>query len=150
MATKRKSSFDPDQITQRFDSTVDKFATALSTMATSIGVHAERINNVDDSFKRLEQRHHELMNKSEVDYRHLDEKIDQVRDDITQHFDAAATRLATEYRDTIINLSTRVRSLEQWRWMILGGVAVMIILFEIGRLLATSTPLMHYFFGYKP
>lgn len=125
-------------ITERFDESVEKFANTIGHLTTGIALHTQRLDTIDDSFKSLESKQEIHMAKAEDDYRELNNKIEATAKEVTGHFDAVVAKWKEDQAKVDENLSKRVGRLERWRWMILGGVAVLVVVFEIIKMIATS------------
>ncbi len=145
MAAKRRTQ----NITQKFDESVDKFATTLTHLTTGIALHTLRLDSIDAGFASLESKQEQHMAKAESDYRELNNKIDDSAKEVTQHFDKVVEKVVSDWKkeqqeqqdkqkDVDEKLSKRIGYLERWRWMILGGVAVLVIVFEVIKTIATS------------
>jgi len=80
-----------------------------------------------DLFQLMEERRKESEQRSDI----LHKRIGELRDELTQKIDEShrdimreIKELRKEQNDHAKEMSKRVSHLERWRWMVLGGAAV--------------------------
>ncbi|HEY4799453.1 MAG TPA: hypothetical protein VII99_10295, partial [Bacteroidia bacterium] len=106
--------------------TIDKIGEVASYVAKILAVHDERLAATEDNHKQMLS-----------DYRDINMKIEQVKIDLSVDLERTEARLATkieELKDLVTDttkvdaLEMRIRTLENWRWILVGGGLVLGIL----------------------
>lgn len=118
-----------------------KAATAAA-LATELRMIQEIADSEDKWMKRLDETANrfetvtaELRASGDADHKYLNERIDTVETNLStkidkhtakiqEHFDESVNRLGDRLEQRIGDIDGRVDMLEKWRWLIVGGAAV--------------------------
>ena len=97
-----------------------------------------------DLFQLMEDRRLESQQRSDV----LHKRISELRDELTQKIDDSHKDIMREIKELrkeqqahAQEMSKRVSNLERWRWMVIGGAAV------VGFVFAGGLKLIQFFYN---
>ena len=136
----------------KLDSAIDKLSEAASNISKMLAVHDEKLNMHDridrEIFELIESRRKgmqedikELQGRINGIQRELADDIQQTENKIVNALQeiksSIASNNATQAAETK-KLEDRIKSLENWRWMLVGGGAVVgFILSKAGNIFAS-------------
>jgi hypothetical protein len=150
----RKQSRGPARrpVSSQFEESIDRFATAAATVSTQIASHAQRMDAIDAMTNRVQLDIRDLRADQTKDTRFIHERIDTIQRDLTGRLDTQTKEL-TEHFDTGIKSvietrskdGDRIKSLEKWNWTVIGGGAVVTVLFLDVLVRFFGGPLIDYF-----
>lgn len=136
---------------QKLDSAIDKLSDAAGGITKMLAVHDEKISSHDringEIFELVESRRKEM----QEDIKEINSKINDVQKELADDISKTERKIvdtlgelkksiddrAKATTDQIKDQELRIKSLENWRWMILGAGVV------IGAILAKAPAILH-------
>ena len=129
-----------------FGDTVDKFANAAMQFAVTQATHNQRLNGIDAIVRHLQDDIRTMRDVQQDNHKSVNERVDNLSNHLNTRMDTLDTRmdkLDTKLDTQTVTLTrhidegmegirTRLKSVEVWRYVILGGAAV--VVFIIGDL----------------
>ena len=104
-------------IVEKLDHSIDKLTEVSSNISKLLAVQEQRMNNIEKDTDR-----------NEDDIRHIYGKLDTMSKDITDKLDQSMknsaeghVRIMEKVDEKIKGLDARVKVLEIWRWLVIGG-----------------------------
>jgi chromosome segregation ATPase len=128
-------------VVNKLDSSLEKISEVSNSIGKLLAVHDERLNSlekvsdkkdreIDELHSRITTQTREIMDKLETMGAKIDDRMKSAAEQSTaQHND-----IKKEIQNDIKQIENRLTSLEQWKWYVLGGAAV------IGYILHTVIP----------
>jgi chromosome segregation ATPase len=128
-------------VVNKLDSSLEKISEVSNSIGKLLAVHDERLNSlekvsdkkdreIDELHSRITTQTREIMDKLETMGAKIDDRMKLAAEQSTaQHND-----IKKEIQNDIKQIENRLTSLEQWKWYVLGGAAV------IGYILHTVIP----------
>lgn len=114
---------------ESFGESIDKFSQAATQFAITQATQNERLNGIDSTVRTLQGELHQLRDYKEQQYEYLNTRID----DMSEKLDVQTATLTTTIENALKGVGTRLETVETWRYLILGGAAVvMFIIAEFG------------------
>jgi hypothetical protein len=120
-----------ESVVGRLDSNIEKLTELSNSISKLLAVHDERLDSLEKIHDKTDIDIKEVHSRITTISREICDKIDQVESMIESKLLAASessTRQHIEIKADIENkinvLSNRVGVLETWRWLIIGGAAV--------------------------
>ena len=131
---------DYQNVTRRLDDTIQRFTDAIQQHTTTMASHAQRLDAVDKVSEQLQSDYRELRTATDDKFLHLNTRIDNLANTVTaeiQNNQSAIVQHIDRKFSEVTGLSKRVRNLEHWKWVIIGGGIVVMFLFVnfVGRVL---------------
>jgi len=119
-----------NEVCDKLSESIEKIQEMNTTMIRMITIHEQRHEQHEKSENEMKEDIRELHSRITTVTRELHERIDQVEKHITSRIDALRSDLMSgnihkKPGTSIIDekLSEKLASIEQWRWMIMGGIA---------------------------
>jgi chromosome segregation ATPase len=117
----------------RIDSAIDKIADASNGISRILAVHD---NKISESQKELDERKRVHEREAELLHRRISDKEAEQRDlvekhhsDLMEFLEAHDSRSRASYQE----LTDRVTSLENWKWIVIGGSTIVgFLIAELG------------------
>jgi DNA repair exonuclease SbcCD ATPase subunit len=120
-----------ESVVERIDTSIEKLTEVSNSIGKLLAVHDERINNLEKSTTRQEDDIRDIhfrINKVSTDIcTKLDSMEDSLEAKIKEHSETSERlhkELKYELETDLKSLNTRLEVLEKWRWLLLGGAAV--------------------------
>lgn len=121
----------------KLDTAIDKIADATNGISRILAVHE---NKLEDASADLLEAQARSERSDELLHRRISEKEAEAKEIAQENHDALMDFLK-DHDDrssaTLENIAGRVRVLEQWRWVVLGGAAAILYLLSESRILET-------------
>jgi DNA anti-recombination protein RmuC len=136
--------------TVRLEESIGKLATATTALSVGVAEHTQRLNHVENQYAQQQIDYRSMQASHSEDYKELNSRIgtvqrelsenigtvqnqltEKISDNTAQVKDHIDTSLQKFIQDRIIvtnDLSTRIDTLEKWRWLIIGGAGVSVVL----------------------
>lgn len=103
----------------------------LGSAAVTLATHAQRLDAIEDMTKTVQEDLREMRKSQDEHSRYVNQRIDTVQKtvtekldtqtrELTQHFDAGIAEVKTLHE----NNGKRITSLENWRYVIIGGACI--------------------------
>ena len=106
-----------ERIVEKLDSSIDKLTEVSANISKLLAVQEQRMNNIE---KETDQ--------NQDDIRHIYMKMDQVSRDLSAKIDQSMESSKTGHAaiqksidDKLLGYDNRLKTLEIWRWLIIGG-----------------------------
>lgn len=132
----------------RLAATTDRIGEVAAYVAKILAVHDERITSAEHQTESLNQMIEKRRDESDRSFREVYTRIDSIERNVKRDLDEVKDEIIKAFNDHIKkqgddsdSLARRVRVLENWRWMLIGGG--IILGFIVGRL-PTVTELMKF------
>jgi hypothetical protein len=120
-----------ESIVERMDSSIEKLTEVSNSIGKLLAVHDQRLNNLEKDNDKKDDNIKEIHSRVTTIAREICDKIDSVEVMIETKLKESAdnsSKQHAEIKNDIENkinvLSGRVSVLETWRWIIIGGSAV--------------------------
>ena len=104
-------------IVEKLDHSIDKLTEVSANISKLLAVQEQRMNNIEKD-----------TDQNQDDIRHLYGKLDTMSKDITDKLDQSMknsaeghVRIMEKVDEKIKGLDARVKVLEIWRWLVIGG-----------------------------
>jgi len=111
-------------VVYKIDNTVAEIAKASSEVTRLLAVHDSRINRLEDGNKETLTDVRDLYSKMADNTREIVTKIEdmetRIEEKIKEHADISSSQSKA--------ISDRLSALENWRWLLIGGVAAFVFL----------------------
>lgn len=127
-------------LVNKLDTTIEKIAGIGNDISKMLALHEQRI----DRLERIDQEIHNVVELRRVenakDLGTVEGKLNAAIDKITKEISATEDRVVAVIKERDAEsekISERVNSLEKWRWMVVGGGAV------IGVVASKLSTLLH-------
>lgn len=128
-------------VVNKLDSSLEKISEVSNSIGKLLAVHDERLNSlekvsdkkdreIDELHSRITTQTREIMDKLETMGAKIDDRMKLAAEQST----AQHNEIKKEIQNDIKQIENRLTSLEQWKWYVLGGAAV------IGYILHTVIP----------
>jgi len=104
----------------RLDTTIEKLSDVSSTIKQLLAVHETKINTHDDIHKDVYKEIDKTNDLINTKMATMETNVKKDIEDLTKEIKG----LRAEHIDALEKLSKRTRTIENWRWTILGGVAI--------------------------
>ena len=121
-----------ETVVERIDTSIEKLTEVSNNIGKLLAVHDERINTLEKGYDRATDEIKDLHSRITTISREICDKLDQIEDSlekrITSHADNSEKlhkELKTELEVKLRSLDSRINILETWRWLIIGGAAVL-------------------------
>ena len=132
-------------VVNKLDSSLEKISEVSNSIGRLLAVHDERIGQLEKSSEKKSDDIKELHSRITTQTREIVEKIvalekniEEKIKDTTKHSNEQHKEIQEEIQENLDNLTTRLNALENWRWYVLGAVAV------IGYLLGNLSDIVKY------
>jgi DNA repair exonuclease SbcCD ATPase subunit len=120
-----------EKIVEKLDDSIEKLTEVNNNIGKLLAVHEERMNNIEKDTDRNVEDIRDLHDKINAFAQTMADKIDALDASIDMKMknqSESATRQHKEIQvgveNKIDDLSTRLRSLEQWKYLVVGGALV--------------------------
>ena len=120
-----------ESVVERIDTSIEKLTEVSNSIGKLLAVHDERINNLEKVHNRQEDDIRDIYSKITATTKEICSKLDEVEESLEgklKEHSANSDKLHKELKiDLDIKLKTldnRIGILERWRWLLLGGAAV--------------------------
>jgi DNA repair exonuclease SbcCD ATPase subunit len=116
------------ELCDKLSESIEKIQEMNTTMIRMITIHEQRHEHTETVKTEMKEDIKELHSRITTITRELHERIDQVEKHITSRIDALRSDLANHKKsdaDEPISekLADKLITMEQWKWMLMGGVA---------------------------
>lgn len=116
-----------------------RFTNYAGEIASTLAAHNSRLDSQDTVATRLSEDIRDLRRQQASDTATLHSRIDGVREELTKRLDEQTEKLTETITGGLEKVGSarasdqkRIRGLENWRWLVVGGGAVVaIILFDV-------------------
>jgi chromosome segregation ATPase len=117
-----------NEVCDKLSESIEKIQEMNTTMIRMITIHEQRHEQHEKSENEMKEDIKELHSRITTVTRELHERIDQVEKHITSRIDALRSDLLSGDKKPGKNIidekiSEKLANIEQWRWMIMGGIA---------------------------
>lgn len=120
--------------TVRLEDSIQKLATATTELSTGIAAHTQRLNNVEHQSEQNATDYRSLSERITTVQQQLTTKLEETTAAVNKHIDDSIAKFTEERKAADERFHNRLRSLEKWRWILLGGSALAaFLLIEIFR-----------------
>lgn len=126
-----------ENVVDRIDTSIEKLTEVSNSIGKLLAVHDERINTLERVRNRQEEDirdlHFRITSVSKEICDKLDELEDTLENKMKGHSDTSEKLQKELKHDLDVKLNTldsRIAILERWRWLVLGGAAVLGYLFN--------------------
>ena len=106
-----------EKIVQKLDESIDKLTEVSNNVSKLLAVHDTRLNVIEKDTVRNEDDIRDIHHKIEVLVKELSIKIDQSMVNSTE----GHTKIMEKVDEKIKGIDARVKVLEVWRWLVIGG-----------------------------
>jgi hypothetical protein len=127
IAVLQRESATHDSMLKTLGEAVQKMGQVHSDTARILAVHEERINNLDDAKEDAKADVKDLYDYIGKETSNLAEQINSSEHRTSKAIEASEARITTSLKaiqDSQSSMSGRIRKLEQWKWIIMGGAVV--------------------------
>jgi chromosome segregation ATPase len=118
-------------VVNKLDSSLEKISEVSNSIGKLLAVHDERLNSlekvsdkkdreIDELHSRITTQTREIMDKLETMGAKIDDRMKLAAEQST----AQHNEIKKEIQNDIKQIENRLTSLEQWKWYVLGGAAV--------------------------
>lgn len=124
------------KLCEKMDAAIDKLQQVASDLSRIISLQdqkikiQEKINEEVEKALDTEKRDHSL------DVKELHTKINTVNSDLTTRINQTESNILEELQKTKDDLSKKINTIETWRYMMIGGIALAV--FVLGNLLSVD------------
>jgi chromosome segregation ATPase len=120
-----------ENVVERIDTSIEKLTEVSNSLARIIAVHDERLNTLERGYDRQSDDIKELHSRITTTSREICDKLDEIEDSLEgklkEHSDNSEKlhkELKQELEVKVRSLDKRINILETWRWLVIGGAAV--------------------------
>lgn len=118
-----------NEVCDKLSESIEKIQEMNTTMIRMITIHEQRHEQNEKSENEMKEDIKELHSRITTVTRELHERIDQVEKHITSKIDALRYDVLANHKKPGTNitdekLSEKLANIDQWRWMIMGGIAL--------------------------
>jgi chromosome segregation ATPase len=106
-----------ERIVEKLDESVDKLTAISADIGKLLAVHDQRLNTVEKDTVRNEDDIRDLHFKIESMVKDLSSKIDQSMENSKEGHE----KIQQSINEKLQGYDNRIRTLEIWRWLIIGG-----------------------------
>ena len=121
-----------EKIVEKLDNSIEKLAEVNNNIGKLLAVHEERMNNLEKDSNRNEQDVRDIHDKINLFAIELRNHIDSVENNLEQKLkeNAETSTIQHEKIHAVMeakmkNQDHRITILETWRWLLIGGGAVL-------------------------
>lgn len=132
-------------VVNKLDTSLDKISDVSNNIGKLLAVHDERIGQLERVSEKRVDDIKEIHSRISTQTREIVEKISALETSLENRMAEGAKNSAAQHREIqkeikadVAKLDTRLGVLENWRWYILGGVAV------IGYILGNLTDIAKF------
>ena len=109
-----------ERIVEKLDHSIDKLTEVSSNISKLLAVQEQRMNNLEKDSDRNQDDIRHLYGKLDDLSKNLCAKIDQSMKNSAEGHE----RIMTKVDEKVKALDARVKVLEVWRWLVIGGALV--------------------------
>ena len=120
-----------EKIVEKLDDSIEKLTEVNNNIGKLLAVHEERMNNIEKDTDRNVEDIRDLHDKINDFAKTCCDKIDALEDSIDRKMKQQAESATAQHKEIqvgvenkIDKLSVRLRALEQWKYLIVGGALV--------------------------
>jgi chromosome segregation ATPase len=120
-----------ENVVERLDTSIEKLTEVSNSIGRLLAVHDERINTLEKVHSRQEDDIRDLHSRITSISKDICSKLDEVEHslenkmkDYSDTSEKMHKELKSELQSKLYQLDKRINLLENWRWIILGGAAV--------------------------
>ena len=120
-----------EKIVEKLDDSIEKLTEVNNNIGKLLAVHEERMNNIEKDTDRNVEDIRDLHDKINTFAQTMADKIDALDASIDTKMKNQAESATRQHKEIqfgvenkIDDLSTRLRSLEQWKYLVVGGALV--------------------------
>lgn len=128
-------------VVNKLDSSLEKISEVSNSIGRLLAVHDERLNSLEKVSDKKDREITELHSRITTQTREIMDKLELMGVKIDDRMKSAADMSTTQHNEIkkeiqtdIKQIEVRLTTLEQWKWYVLGGAAV------IGYILHTVIP----------
>ena len=121
-----------ENVVERIDTSIEKLTEVSNSIGKLLAVHDERINTLEKGYDRATDEIKDLHSRITTISREICDKLDQIEDSLEKriitHSDNSEKlhkELKSELEVKLRSLDSRINILETWRWIVIGGAAVL-------------------------
>lgn len=121
-----------ENVVERIDTSIEKLTEVSNSIGKLLAVHDERINTLEKGYDRATDEIKDLHSRITTISREICDKLDQIEDSLEKriitHSDNSEKlhkELKSELEVKLRSLDSRINILETWRWVVIGGAAVL-------------------------
>jgi uncharacterized coiled-coil protein SlyX len=121
-----------ENVVERLDTSIEKLTEVSNSIGRLLAVHDERINTLEKVHTRQEDDIRDLHSRITSISKDICSKLDEVEEalegkmkDYSDTSEKMHKELKIELQSKLSQLDKRINILENWRWIILGGAAVL-------------------------
>jgi hypothetical protein len=106
-----------ERIVEKLDVSIDKLTEVSNNVSKLLAVHDTRINIIEKDTVRNEDDIRDIHVKMDNIAKEINKKLDQsMANSVEGH-----ARIQSAIEDQLKNIDARVKVLEVWRWLVIGG-----------------------------
>ena len=128
-------------VVNKLDSSLEKISEVSNSIGRLLAVHDERLNSLEKVSDKRDNEINDLHSRITTQTREIMDRLETMANKIDDRMKNAAIASTTQHneikkeiQDDIKQIEVRIASLEQWKWYVLGGAAV------IGYVIHTIIP----------
>ena len=120
-----------ESVVSRIETSIEKLTEVSNSIGKLLAVHDERINSLEKERERHDDDIKEIHSRVSTISREICTKLDEVESSLEHRILIHSDRSENLHKELKVDLDTklktldgRVEILERWRWLFLGGAAV--------------------------
>ena len=113
-----------NRLCDRLSESIEKIQEMSMNMVRMITLHEQKHEHHDKSETELKEDIRELHSRITTVNREIHDRVDQLEHHISSRIDALRTDLMQHKNQDKGKLGDRLAKVEQWHWMVAGGIAV--------------------------
>jgi chromosome segregation ATPase len=114
----------------KLETTIDRLADVSGSLKEFIAIHDHRLEQAEKREVALNESLEFRRRESDFHIDNIEKNIVRMDSELKAHQEREETALRTIDAD-VKSLTRRVNTLEKWRWIIVGSVTILYVLFEI-------------------
>lgn len=121
------------RLCEKMDITIDKLQQVASDISRIVSLQEQKMQLQDKINEEVEQALERNQKEHITDIRELNSKINTVNDDLTRRINQVEVSILQQIDRQTDQLSKKINTIDSWRYMIMGGIALAV--FILGQLL---------------
>lgn len=121
------------KLCEKMDITIDKLQQVAGDISRIVSLQEQKMQIQDKINEEVEQALERNQKDHLTDIRELNSKINTVNDDLTRRINQIEKTILNQMEVQTKELSEKIHTINTWRYMIMGGIALAVFL--VGQLL---------------